>query len=256
MFCLFFTFFDGRKCIKERTMDQQKLQECLEKNPFAKLGDMVADLLFDEIVSLRLAPSSKLNINNISKELGISRTPVTEAINQLCNIGFVEVRSNTSGYFVSALTMTELLNLYNARAAIESEAAYLCAETASYDVISGLENYASEYKRAFQRRDGQALKEVEMPFHRLIIDNCENKYLQSCYEQILPPLTRYQNYYTEFIDTDTANPWSHRVAHQHSAIVSAIKMHIPELARQLMNEHIRTGISQAAFSFDNPIPIR
>lgn len=237
-------------------MDQQKLQECLEKNPFAKLGDMVADLLFDEIVSLRLAPSSKLNINNISKELGISRTPVTEAINQLCNIGFIEARSNTSGYFVSALTMTELINLYNARAAIESEATYLCAEIANYDVIAGLENYASEYKRAFQRRDSQALKEVEMPFHRLIIDNCENKYLQSCYDQILPTLTRYQNYYTEFIDTDIANPWSNRAAHQHSAIVSAIKMHMPDLARQLMNEHIRTGISQAAFSYDNPIPIR
>ena len=78
-------------------MDQKKLQECLDKNPFAKLGDVVADLLFDEIVSLTLAPSTKLNINNISKELGISRTPVTEAINQLCAIGFVEVRPNASG---------------------------------------------------------------------------------------------------------------------------------------------------------------
>lgn len=237
-------------------MDQKKLQECLDKNPFAKLGDVVADLLFDEIVSLTLAPSTKLNINNISKELGISRTPVTEAINQLCAIGFVEVRPNASGYYVSGLSMEELINLYNARAAIESEAAYLCAETAGYDVIAGLENMAWEFKRAFQRRDSRALKEVEMPFHRLIIDNCGNKYLQSCYEQLLPPLTRYQNYYTEFIDTDVDNPWSNRAAHQHSAIVSAIKMHMPDLARQLMNEHIRTGISQAALSYNNPIPIR
>ena len=237
-------------------MDQKKLQECLDKNPFAKLGDVVADLLFDEIVSRTLAPSTKLNINNISKELGISRTPVTEAINQLCAIGFVEVRPNASGYYVSGLSMEELNNLYNARAAIESEAAYLCAETAGYDVIAGLENMASECKRAFQRRDSRALKEVEMPFHRLIIDNCGNKYLQSCYEQLLPPLTRYQNYYTEFIDTDVDNPWSNRAAHQHSAIVSAIKMHMPDLARQLMNEHIRTGISQAALSYNNPIPIR
>ena len=237
-------------------MDQKKLQECLDKNPFAKLGDVVADLLFDEIVSLTLAPSTKLNINNISKELGISRTPVTEAINQLCVIGFVEVRPNASGYYVSGLSMEELINLYNARAAIESEAAYLCAETAGYDVIAGLENMASEFKCAFHRRDSRALKEVEMPFHRLIIDNCGNKYLQSCYEQLLPPLTRYQNYYTEFIDTDVDNPWSNRAAHQHSAIVSAIKMHMPDLARQLMNEHIRTGISQAALSYNNPIPIR
>lgn len=237
-------------------MDQKKLQENLEKNPFAKLGDVVTNLLFDEIVSLRLAPSTKLNINNIAKELGISRTPVTEAINHLCKIGFVEARPKTSGYYVSPLTMQELIHLYNARAAIESEAAYLCAETAGDDVIRELESCASAYEQAFLNRDSKGLKEVEMPFHRLIIDNCDNKYLQSCYEQILPPLTRYQNYYTEFVDTDLDNPWSMRCVHQHTAIVSAIKMHIPNLARQAMNEHIHAAINQASFSYDNPIPLR
>ena len=237
-------------------MNQQLLQEHLDKNPFAKLGDVVADLLFDEIVSLNLVPSTKLNINNISKELGISRTPVTEAINKLCSIGFVEVRPNSSGYFVSPLTMSELIELYNARAAIESEAAYLCAETASPEIITQLEVYSSDYKRAFQRRDKEALKAVELPFHKLIIENCGNKYLIECYTQLLPALTRYQNYYTEFIDTDKANPWSDKIVHQHAAIVSAIKMHMPDLARSLMNEHIRSGISQAAFSYNNPIPLR
>ena len=237
-------------------MNQQKLQERLDRNPFAKLGDVVAELLFDEIVSLNLVPSTKLNINNISKELGISRTPVTEAINKLCTIGFVEVRPNASGYYVSPLTMSELIELYNARAAIESEAAYLCAETASHEVVASLESYASDYKRAFQRRDKEGLKAVELPFHRLIIENCGNKYLIDCYNQLLPALTRYQNYYTEFLDTDKENPWSEKVIHQHAAIVSAIKMHMPDLARSTMNEHIRSGISQAAFSYDNPIPIR
>ena len=237
-------------------MNQEKLQERLDKNPFAKLGDVVAELLFDEIASLNLVPSTKLNINNISKELGISRTPVTEAINKLCAIGFVEVRPNASGYYVTPLTMSELIELYNARAAIESEAAYLCAETASLEVIAALENCASEYKRAFQRKDKVALKAVEMPFHRLIIDNCGNKYLIDCYNQLIPALTRYQNYYTEFIDSDTENPWSNRIVHQHSAIVAAIKMHMPDLSRELMNKHIRSGISQAAFSYDNPIPLR
>lgn len=237
-------------------MNQQLLQERLDKNPFAKLGDVVADLLFDEIVSLNLVPATKLNINNISKELGISRTPVTEAINKLVTIGFVEVRPNSSGYYVSPLTMSELIELYNARAAIESEAAYLCAETASYEVVSLLENYASDYKRGFQNRDKEALKAVELPFHKVIMENCGNKYLIDCYNQLLPALTRYQNYYTEFIDTGKENPWSDRIIHQHAAIVAAIKMHMPDLARSLMNEHIRSGISQAAFSYDNPIPLR
>lgn len=237
-------------------MNQQLLQEHLDKNPFAKLGDVVADLLFDEIVSLNLVPATKLNINNISKELGISRTPVTEAINKLVSIGFVEVRPNASGYYVSPLTISELIELYNARAALESEAAYLCAETASLELIALLENYAADFKHAFQNRDKEALKAVELPFHKIIIENCGNKYLMECYNQLLPALTRYQNYYTEFIDTAKANPWSDKIVHQHCAIVSAIRMHMPDLARSLMNEHIRSAIGQAAFSYDNPIPLR
>ena len=166
------------------------------------------------------------------------------------------MRPNASGYYVAPLTMAELIELFKARAAIESEAAYLCAEIASYDLIATLENYASEYKRAFQRRDNAALKAVEMPFHKAIIDNCGNKYLAECYYKLLPALTRYQNYYTEFVHTDTSNPWSAKIVHQHSAIVSAIKMHMPDLAKQLMYEHIRSAISQASFAYDNPIPLR
>ena len=237
-------------------MDQKKLQECLDKNPFAKLGDVVADLLFDEIVSLTLAPYTKLNINNISKELGISRTPVTEAINQLCAIGFVEVRPNASGYYVSGLSMEELINLYNARAAIESEAAYLCAETAGYDVIAGLENMASEFKRAFQRRDSRALKEVEMPFHRLIIDSCGNPYIRKSYELLLPKLTMYQSSMLEFIgrSNNENNPWMSSVKFNHLSVVSAIRMRMPLLARQSMADHVDASMNFTTLSGNGADP--
>ena len=80
-------------------MNREKLENYLEQNPFAKLSDVVTQILYDEIVVLDIPPASKLNINQIATDLGISRTPVVEAINRLQAIGFVETKPRTSGSF-------------------------------------------------------------------------------------------------------------------------------------------------------------
>ena len=64
-------------------MNQTEFQAYLEANSAAKLRDVVSDMLYEEIISLHIAPGSKLNVNSIASSLGISRTPVAEAINTL-----------------------------------------------------------------------------------------------------------------------------------------------------------------------------
>ena len=64
-------------------MDRYQLREYINANPDTKLRDLVAQLIYDEIVALRISPGAKLNVNQISASLGISRTPVTEAIAKL-----------------------------------------------------------------------------------------------------------------------------------------------------------------------------
>jgi len=70
-------------------MDRYDLQKLVEEQPDAKLKDLVMKLLYDEILDLRIAPGEKLNVNAIASRLGISRTPVTEAVTELMNTGFV-----------------------------------------------------------------------------------------------------------------------------------------------------------------------
>lgn len=70
-------------------MNRAEFQAYLDKDPSAKLRDLVTQMLYDEIVSLRIAPGTKLNVNSIASALGISRTPVAEAIVNLCDKGFV-----------------------------------------------------------------------------------------------------------------------------------------------------------------------
>lgn len=235
-------------------MNREKLEGYLEKNPFTKLSDVVTQILYDEIVVLDIPPASKLNVNQLAADLGISRTPVVEAINRLQAIGFIETRPKSSGYYVADMNLRDMIDLYDARMAIECEAAALCAEKATTEAIAKLDGLALEFKKAIPKRDGKTLKETDMPFHRLLVDSCGNKYLIRSYNELLPNLTMYQGSWTKFISPDKENPWSSHVVHQHGAIVSSIKLRIPDLARQVMAEHIRSSLNFVAYSDNTDDP--
>ena len=235
-------------------MNREKLESYLEKNPFAKLSEVVTQILYDQIVVLDIPPASKLNINQIATDLGISRTPVVEAINRLQAIGFVETRPRASGFYVTDMNLLDMIDLYDARTAIECEATALCADKASPEAIAQLDSLATEFKKAVPRMDGKRLKETDMPFHKLIVESSGNKYLIRSYNELLPNLTMYQGSWSKFISPEQSNPWSSQVVHQHGAIVSSIKLHIPALARQAMAEHIKSSLNFVAYSDNTDDP--
>ena len=229
-------------------MNREKLQVYLDQNPFAKLRDVVEKLLYDEIVSLDILPGTKLNINQIAANLGISRTPVAEAVSQLYQKGFVVSRSDAGGYFVLSLNMGDMINLYRTRAAIECEAAALCTERASGLVIAQLETLANEFRDSVIKKDNRGMIETDMPCHALIVKSSEDPYIIKCYELLLPNLTMYQSSMVEFISSSRDNPWSSSVIYNHTAIVSAIKMHIPDLARQAMADHVSASLNYTMYN--------
>ena len=159
-------------------MNQTEFQAYLEANSAAKLRDVVSDMLYEEIISLHIAPGSKLNVNSIASSLGISRTPVAEAINTLTERGFVVTKPGANGYFVIDLSLRDMISLYDVRTAIECEAAALCTEHADEATIAELVRLANCYRDAVFRGDHDGMAAYDMPFHALIVENCGNKYIQ------------------------------------------------------------------------------
>ncbi len=239
-------------------MDKYELKRYMEAEPGAKLRDLVMKLLYDEIVSLRILPGTKLNVNQLAATLGVSRTPVAEAVASLADIGFVVSRPGQSGSFVLDLNMVDMINLYHVRDAIESEAAYLCAYAASDNTVRELTILAEAFKTSVEGRDIRGMRETDMPFHQLIIRSCGNPYLIQSYETILPKLTMYQASMIEFVGQQgsKANPWLSSVKFNHVAVVSAIRMRMPELARQSMTDHIRTSLNYTSLSGEGDDPFR
>lgn len=237
-------------------MEKNRLRQIMNSNPDGKLRDMVAELLYDDIVSLRIAPGSRLNVNQIAAALGISRTPVAEAVANLAEIGFVVSRPGQSGSFVLDLNLVDMINLYRVRSAIESEAAALCAHAATDDVVRELSLLADAFKESVLKRDIRGMKDTDMPFHRLIIESCGNPYIIQTYELILPKLTMYQSSMLRFLVNDERddNPWIPSVIYNHTSIVSAIRMRMPEVARQTMADHVTTSLNFTSLSGTNSDP--
>ncbi len=239
-------------------MDRYDILRKMEQQPDAKLKDLVMQLLYQEIISLKIAPGEKLNVNHLAAQLGISRTPVAEAIASLTESGFVVSRPDQAGSFVLDLSLQDMISLYQVRDAIESEAAYLCAYNAEDNVIMELTRLADAFRDSVTLRDIHGMKETDMPFHRLLIDSCGNRYLVRSYEEILPYLTRYQASMMEFIGrgANDLNPWLSNVKYNHVSVVSAIRMRMPELARQSMADHIASSLSFTSLSGDTADPFQ
>lgn len=226
-------------------MDAFQLKTLISQNPDAKLRDLVQRLLYEDIVNLRIAPGSKLNVNQLAAALGVSRTPVAEAVAGLGEIGFVTGRPGQPGSFVLELSLTDMIALYRVRDALESEAAALCAHNADDRCVLELSELADAFRESVLRRDIRGMRETDMPFHRLIVRACDNPYLAQSYELLLPKLTMYQASMLEFVGQkeSASNPWLPAVQFNHIAVVSAIRLRSPALARQAMSEHIANSLS-------------
>ena len=237
-------------------MDKFMLKQYMAASPDAKLRDLVMKLLYDEIVGLRITPGTKLNVNQIAASLGISRTPVAEAVANLAEAGFVVTHPGQTGSFVLDLSLTDMIDLYRVRDAVESTAAALCAYKADDHVVRELSLLAEAFKESVDSRDIRGMKDTDMPFHRLIIDACGNPYVVQSYEQILPKLIMYQASMLEFIalQDNAANPWMASVKFNHISVVSAIRMRMPELARQSMAEHVAASLNFTSLSGDGADP--
>ena len=162
-------------------MNRFDLQKQIEQQPEAKLKDLIMKMLFDDIISLKIAPGSRINVNQIASAMGISRTPVVEAVAGLTEAGFIVNRPEASGSYVLELSLKDMISLYQVRDAIESEAAFLCAHNAEDSTIRELTRLADAFRDSVIMHDIRGMKDTDMPFHRMIIESCGNTYLIRSY---------------------------------------------------------------------------
>lgn len=124
---------------------------------YQQLRSMAADFQFK--------PEERINESAVSAQLGASRTPLREALNRLVAEGFLTFQSG-KGFFCRPLNAQSILDLYEARMAVESQALRGAIARASDDAIDQLRLYLERITPHYQPgHDALALLEMDEAFH-------------------------------------------------------------------------------------------
>lgn len=101
------------------------------------------EVLKEEILACRLSPGSGLNEGSLAESLGVSKTPIREALRMLAHEGFVEVLPR-QGYRVTEMTLADVQEIFHLRLLLEPAAAALAAERATPDQLQALRALAED----------------------------------------------------------------------------------------------------------------
>lgn len=148
-----------------------------------KLSNQVYGLLKEMIANHRFEPGNRINVEQITKELGVSRTPVWEAVGRLEQEDLVENIPNR-GVFMAVLTPRKALDLYAVREVLEGMAAKLAAGRVDEKSLAQLEDCLRQQEQIVKSRDLKEYSKSDFKFHALIYQLSGNVYLQEMLETI------------------------------------------------------------------------
>jgi DNA-binding GntR family transcriptional regulator len=142
---------------------------------FTSLRDMVLRRVRADIVSGHAAPGTMYSVPTLAEEIGVSTTPVREALLELSHSGFITAVRNR-GFRVAAATLDELKNGFALRELLERFAMEQLAEQRLTDT-EPLRKLADEIAAAVKRKDGLGYIESDRAFHLELVSRANNPML-------------------------------------------------------------------------------
>jgi DNA-binding GntR family transcriptional regulator len=147
----------------------------LDTDAVTSLRDRVVQRVRAEIVSGRSAPGTMYSVPALSEELGISTTPVREALLELSRGGLIAPRRNR-GFQVANVSLDDLNNLFAVRSLLERFAAVTLARQGLADT-SQLREQADAVTAAVKANDVPAYLEADRAFHLAFVERAGNPLL-------------------------------------------------------------------------------
>jgi len=146
------------------------------------LAQTVLAYLRSSIVHGDLELGQQLSERQVADELGVSKTPVREALAQLQNEGLVRIYSQR-GAFVFTLSAREVAELCEFRSALESAALRLAIARNPDAFAAALAPVVAQMAAAQRRGDQRAYLDLDTRYHAVFFEHCDNRYLRECYDR-------------------------------------------------------------------------
>lgn len=195
-------------------------------------SDSVYMELRGKILSRELKPAQRLLEVNIANEMGVSRTPVREALRRLANEGLVKIVPN-SGARVASPSSHEMDNSYSVREYLENMSVELACRTGmDKRTLERLDGLVRDGDAAYDAGDVDAFLAANNDFHRIIAEAGKNYVLSEYVDNIIQRTNVYIYFYSKFVESENKSSGEHR------AILRAIAQRDRIGAQELMKQHL------------------
>ena len=196
-----------------------------------RASDRAYDLLLEMILDLRLPPGSVVNEAQLAADVGFGRMPVREAVARLVTDRFITVVPRR-GTFVTPVGLADVLDMFEAREAIECGVAYIAARRATDADLRELRRLAAAADQARAGDQAEAYLHDDHEIHAFLVRMAGNGLLQDAAERLLQHNLRFWRSYWSTRATQHSSMLSHE------ALLTALEARDPEAAERAMREHI------------------
>lgn len=207
-----------------------KLKKIDTGYPSGSMRKHVYQEIESAILSGALGPGESLGEVKLSEELGVSRTPVREALVQLELEGLVKTIPNR-GAVVVGVTEDDVKEIYQIRMRIEGLAARRTAERITEDEIEQMREILELQEFYVSRGDTMQVWHLDSRFHDLLFECCRSRPLKHM-------LSSFHNYIQNARASTVREGRAEKSTSEHRKIFEAIERRDPDMAEKYMSEHV------------------
>ena len=212
---------------------KDKLEKLRLEN-YKPLREIVFENLREAILTGKLEPGQRLMEVSLAEQLGVSRTPVREAIRKLELEGLV-VMIPRKGAYVADVSLKDIIEVLEIRAALEGLAASLASERMSEEDLERLEVTSYEFKKSLENGTVEEMVEKDVEFHDLIFNATNNQKLVQINNTLREQVYRFRITYISDFDT------SKKLVQEHQQIIEAISNRDSRMAMEQAMSHIENA---------------
>jgi len=202
------------------------------------LRSQAQEELLEKILHGELSPGETINLSGLAEDLGISRTPLREALLGLAQHGLVGIGEGNKGFYVWPITLKEAEDLGQIGRVLEA----LAVETTPQASEEQIGNLRMANER-LEEVHGAPRKMIEWDdrWHESLIAGSENRELKEMVRQIRRRFYRYRWYGYDYVVLNNLDAKRQSVE-QHAAITDALEVGDMDRAAELVDEHWEIGL--------------
>ncbi|TNH37896.1 GntR family transcriptional regulator [Paracoccus haeundaensis] len=195
------------------------------------LLDAILSRLRDMIIEGQLPPGTRLNEGQIGQQLGVSRTPLREAIKYLASEGLVELVP-ARGAVVKQFGAREVRDMLEVIRILEQQAGIIACAQATDAGIAGVRTLHDRMLDCYARRDRMAYYKLNQAIHTAIVALADNGALSEVHARLQTRLKR-----VRFIGHEGAEKWASAVA-EHERMIAALEARDADGLSDILGRHL------------------